>query len=75
MIPSSPPVRFDNCEASTSATEATASVIIAKKIALTRSDKRPIAAATTMETASPASAPRSTASQPGPICLSEMAAP
>ena len=43
MRPSSPPVSQDSCEASIRKADATASVIIAKKIARTRSENRPIA--------------------------------
>ena len=42
LMPSSPPVRLDSCEARIAKNEATASVIIAKKIAFTRSENRPI---------------------------------
>ena len=50
--PSSPPVKSDSCEASVWNAEATASVIIAKKIARTRSENRPMASDSTSETAS-----------------------
>src|SRR5918997_1022363 len=43
--PSSPPVTVESWEARTATAEATASVIIEKKIALTRRDRRPMAAA------------------------------
>jgi hypothetical protein len=50
--PSSPPVNSDSCEASVWKAAATASVIIEKKIARTRSENRPMANASTKDSAS-----------------------
>src|SRR5437773_2206991 len=45
LRPSSPPVKSDSCDASVRNADATASVIIAKKIAFTRKLNRPISSA------------------------------
>ncbi len=64
--PSSPPVTVDICEARTAAADATASVIIEKKIARTRSDSRPMATARTAESINAAATPIATEVQVGP---------
>ncbi|MCY1378000.1 hypothetical protein D9M69_656020 [compost metagenome] len=68
-------MKSDSCEASVWNAEATASVIIAKKIARTRSEKRPMASESTSEIASDAPSPTSTAPQLGPSREAEMAMP
>ena len=73
--PSSPPVMPESCEASTSPAEATARVIIEKKIALTRSERSPMTAASNAERASAASSPIPTELQVGPSRSSAMATP
>ncbi len=66
LRPSSPPVSQDSCEASTWKAEATASVIMAKKIAATRSENSPIARASSIASGRPMTMPVATASQLGP---------
>ena len=51
LSPSSPPVNSDSCEASVWNAAATASVIIAKKIAFTRRLNSPIASASSADSA------------------------
>jgi hypothetical protein len=67
LRPSSPPVSHDSCEARTRKADATASVIIAKKIASTRSENRPIASASSVASGRPIATPEATAAQLGPI--------
>ena len=57
----------DNCDASTRKAEATASVIIAKKIASTRNEKSPIASASSIASGRPVTTPVATAAQFGPM--------
>jgi len=76
LRPSSPPVKSDNCEASVRKAEATASVIMAKKIAFTRSENRPMSSDSSSEIKSAQNTP--TASAPQLACsteLSEIATP
>ena len=73
--PSSPPVRPESWLTSTANAEATASVIMAKKIARTRSEKSPITSASTVAATAPASVPVSSAPQPRPICVEASATP
>ena len=73
--PSSPPVNHESCDASVWNADATASVIIAKKIALTRSENRPTANDSTSEINSDRPKPVSTAPQPGPMRVADMAMP
>ncbi len=54
---------------------ATASVIMAKKIARTRRLRRPMIAATTIASSMPANAPISTGPQPPPSRVSVIATP
>ncbi len=67
LRPSSPPVSHDNCEASTRKAEATAKVIIAKKIASTRNENSPIPSASSIASGRPTTAPVATAAQFGPM--------
>ncbi|MCY1304789.1 hypothetical protein D9M70_545580 [compost metagenome] len=67
VSPSSPPVHSDSCDTSVANAVATASVIIAKKIARTRSENRPIRNASSAETASAPTAPTASAPHPGSI--------
>ena len=73
--PSSPPVKSDSCEANVRNAEATASVIIAKKIAFTRRLNRPISSDKASDTASAATMPTASALQLAPICVEAMATP
>ena len=66
LRPSSPPVTSDSCEASVWKAEATASVIMAKKMALTRSENSPTASDSTNDSASAQSRPTASAAQVGP---------
>jgi hypothetical protein len=75
LRPSSPPVKSDSCEASVRKAEATASVIIAKKIAFTRRLNRPMTSDSSSETTSAAAVPSSTAPQPGPSRVLAMETP
>ena len=75
VSPSSPPVISESCEASVRNAEATASVIMAKKIALTRRLNRPITNDSSAESASAPSAPMASASQVGPSRVVAMAMP
>ena len=61
--------------ASTSMTEAAASVTMAKKIAFTLSDRSPISTASTSAQATPAAPPARIAEKPGPIAFSAIAVP
>jgi hypothetical protein len=73
--PSSPPVKSESWLASTIITEAAASVTMAKKIALTRSDSIPISTASTRAAATPSPPPTRIASKPGPQAFSIIAVP
>ena len=74
--PSSPPVKSDSCEASVWKAAATASVIIEKKIARTRSENRPIGSASTNDSASDASeADERSRPSPRPCCVDAIAMP
>src|SRR4051794_13483443 len=75
VSPSSPPVRSDSCDASDRKADATASVIIAKKIALTRRLNRPVTSESTSDTASAAATPSATAPQLGPSRVQAIATP
>ena len=75
VIPSSPPVRFDSCEARIAKNDATASVIIAKKIALTRSENKPIRKESTSDIESAATVPAAMAPQLGSIRVVAIAMP
>jgi hypothetical protein len=75
LRPSSPPVRSDSCEASVWNAAATASVIMAKKMARTRSENKPTASESTNDTASDAPSPTASASQVAPMRVLEMARP
>ena len=61
--PSSPPVKSESCEASVRKAEATASVIMAKKMAFTRSENNPISSESTREIRSAHTMPTSMAPQ------------
>ena len=65
----------DSCEASTAIAEATASVIMEKKIARTRREIRPMAAASTADKSSAATMPSPTEVQLGPSRVSATATP
>ncbi len=67
LRPSSPPVSHDSCDASTRNADATASVIIAKNIASTRNENRPMASASSIASGRPITTPVATAAQLGPI--------
>ena len=75
VSPSSPPVKSDSCDARVKNADATASVIMAKKIALTRRLNRPIANESSAESESAPSVPRASALQVGPSRLLAMAMP
>ena len=65
----------DSCDARVWNAAATASVIMEKKIARTRSENRPIASASTNESASDTARPAAMADQPGPMRVDAMAIP
>ena len=73
--PSSPPVKSDNCEASVWNADATASVIMAKNIALTRNEKSPTASDSTKERPKAPAMPMAIASHVGPTREQAMATP
>ena len=73
--PSSPPVKSESCEASVANADATASVIMAKKIARTRRLNRPMRSERTSETTSAQAMPSASAGQVGPIRVAAMATP
>ncbi|MHC2623294.1 hypothetical protein ACVIW2_005326 [Bradyrhizobium huanghuaihaiense] len=73
LRPSSPPVSHESCEANTWKAEATASVIMAKKIAATRSENRPMASASSAASGRPVTMPVATAAQFGPMPYSAIA--
>ena len=73
--PSSPPVKSESCEASVANAEATASVIMAKKIARTRRLNRPITSERTSETTSAQAMPRASAGHVGPSRVAAIATP
>jgi len=64
--PSSPPVSQLSCEARIANALATASVIMAKKIARTRSENRPITSASRTASTSPSNVPIRTENHVGP---------
>jgi hypothetical protein len=65
----------DICEASVWKAAATASVIIEKKIALTRSENKPTSSASTKDSPSATTSPTRIDDQPGPMLLEAMATP
>ena len=73
--PSSPPVRSLSCEHSVMKADATASVIIAKKMAFTRRLARPMPSASTALSASAATKPMPSDAQSGPSRVDAMAMP
>jgi hypothetical protein len=75
LRPSSPPVRSDSCEASVWNAAATASVIMAKKMARTRSENSPTASDSTNDKASDYRRAHASASQVGPMRVVAMAMP
>ena len=64
--PSSPPVMSESCAARMAKAEATASVTMAKKMARTRSENRPIRKASAMPATSAMARPASAAVQVAP---------
>ena len=75
LRPSSPPVSQESCEASTAKADATASVIMAKKIVCTRSENSPITSASSAASGSATSSPSPIASQRAPSENSAIAMP
>ena len=75
VSPSSPPVKSDSCEASVANAAATASVIMAKKIARTRRLNRPMTSERTSETTSAPAVPSASAGQVGPMRVAAIATP
>ena len=75
LSPSSPPVNSDSWDASVRNAEATANVIMAKKMARTRSEKSPINKASAKDTSKPPSRPAKSASQVGPNRVAAIAMP
>lgn len=75
LTPSSPPVMWLSCEASVRKPDATASVIIAKKIAFTRRLKRPMASDSSSESNNAAPSPTSIELAPAPRRLLAIATP
>ena len=75
VSPSSPPVHSDSCEASVWNAAATASVIIAKKIARTRSENSPIASDSKVDSTSAPTTPAAMAPHVGPMRVVAMAMP
>ena len=73
--PSSPPVKSDSCEASVAKAEATARVIMAKKMARTRRLNRPMTSESSSETTSATAMPPASAGQLGPTRVAAMATP
>ena len=73
--PSSPPVNSESCDASVWKAAATASVIMLKKIARTRSENSPIATASTSDSTSAMAMPLNSAPQPGPMRDDAIATP
>ena len=73
--PSSPPVKSLSCEARVWKAVATASVIMAKKMAFTRRLKSPINSDSKTETTTAPSSPSATAAQPAPSLSLAMAMP
>ena len=61
FMPSSPPVSHDSCDTSTATAEATASVIMAKKIARTREENSAMTKASITASTMPDSVPNSSA--------------
>ncbi len=75
LSPSSPPVHSDSWEASVWNAAATASVIMAKKMARTRSENRPMASDSSSDTSSAAPRPSASAPQPAPMRDDAIATP
>ncbi len=76
VSPSSPPVNDESCDASVRKAEATASVIMAKKMARTRNENRPTSSDNNSDTSKAAATPSASAPQPGASTLeSEIATP
>ena len=75
LKPSSPPVKSDNWEASVWKAAATASVIMAKKIARTRSENKPMAKEKASVTPKDSAKPKPMALQVGPHVFDEIAMP
>jgi hypothetical protein len=73
--PSSPPVKSDSCEARVWNAAATASVIMAKKMARTRSENSPTASDSPATAASAPPRPTASAAQVGPMRVLAMAMP
>ena len=65
----------ESCEASVKKAEATANVIMAKKIARTRKENNPTSSASTKDNASAPSTPTANASQVGPSRVVATATP
>ncbi len=65
----------DSCDARVWKAAATASVIMEKKIARTRSENSPIASASTNDSASDTASPAAIEDQPGPMRVQAMAMP
>ncbi len=74
-MPSSPPVTLESCDARMAKNEATASVIMAKKIAFTRNENRPIRNESESDSAIAATVPSAIALQPASSRDSAMATP
>src|SRR5574343_644739 len=73
--PSSPPVMSDSCDARVKNAEATAKVIMAKKMARTRSENNPINRDNINDKTSADATPTPMASQVGPMPLRATATP
>jgi hypothetical protein len=73
--PSSPPVKSESCEARIWKNDATARVIMAKKIALTRSESRPMAKASTIEKTRHTAMPSARLAHEGPSFETAIATP
>ena len=65
----------DNCDANVKKADATASVIMAKKIARTRNENKPTSSASTNEIANDDTSPTPSAAQVGPMRVVAMAMP
>ena len=74
-MPSSPPVTLESWDARMAKNEATASVIMAKKIAFTRNENRPIRNESASDSAIAAAVPSAIALQPASSRDSAMATP
>ena len=75
VMPSSPPVHSDSCDIKVENAVATASVIMAKNTARTRSENKPITVARITESRMANPVPTASAVQPGSIRLDAMATP